>query len=1598
MEELLGALLSQRGEAGDACGAWAGAADLCKELLKAEAAEGVVGERRTQQQEEEDEKEGRSGGDGGAGAQRSAVEVAVLEVLRAAPRETCAHAGGEHADWGEWLHTLEEICVFCERLGCCSEENAAAVVPPGAGSLHEEGRRGGGGGGGGLVEGVQRRVDADNDVRDGKNGHDEEEDSRRSRIHLSVETRALQATQILQKVADVVLQVFDACAARNAAKPAGGDVGMLHQQLRETDNEDDGNCSSTASFNAGVRILTAVLASLRTLHPMLDARVAAAMENVAGTHSGIAGLVLERLTRVVSTNEPARVATVLRLSSESLVEMSVPQLDALRELVVASLEALPSDAATSSDMLRNFVSCVPSLTRSLGAALCGSVPPGATGTRVSSAGSAAIVSGAAIAGDGVGGAAAAPQPGCIDANAAFAMQTHSEGTDARWLSIVLTIIQHATDAGAWCRTHLEDRFRKHLRLRTSMGDSVDVGLVSFERLCTLLQAADGAHAGAAGMILLGMESTSAAARADADAIFFDEVVVTRRWAMPALASAMAATDMTRELTEVVLRWFAISRRKGGNFDARVAAETASLCCASVVYLNHGVHLLTELFARTAETGDDGAHELYRGALENVLHRAAVNRSEHEDFQSAAIGCAVDALDGHRRSAAVLARLVSVCLRGFEGSEESAVRLAQALKQLVSWRLPGLNADASEQSGSTFDGIIAATLALWLRCQATASTVTWRSQFFAEMWATVREYCPFLFARHLGALVHDELVRSNGTQPVALCVDSVELLLEVYESRMTELKAWCLETSMGVRPSASYTFDAAPAVLTASMMLLRHRKFLHSTSSSTSLVPQYEQKPVVIVVSPDDDDEGSHRAGGVRVDRLWNIELLRRSIESTSVSAAFLKGAVDATTPGQLASLLIVLGSYASLERGRREICRECMRAVSNVMARSTRDAIAFDPWTAERVLDDCVSGLLEVMHEEAGAAGLAGGDTTMASDRRRFTRSSNLDDEDEDDNDAAYSGALGVARVLALLAGACSSSFAVPHVTMVPYPLSLDGSQPPVSALVNTTNELACVTYDSVVAGHSSSAATSERSSVSVAVTIYVLHAAVHAMHVGEGRMRDTSWVSLLLSDTVRGVLGMDALKFVERGCGHNSIYTCGREVASRPASAVVIFVFMLLVRGGQNCWEYVRSGTRPRSRGVLGDVLDTLTPLVLSECFDDGHEGRTEVASGNDCVDGRGAERALTADVGNRNTSGITVSGVPGIQQHVASVLRELASILASEAPYGADAASLLIFEMQIARGMGEASSHQCPIVAMDSVLSLALSSPVSSEMHGHSGVLGDVLVYAARTGCLGFLDVALGELEGRLADAADEGDFSGVYILPSCLRASIEAALLPGVGGAVGTEAFPRIEEEQEEDDDERVSANAMRRSIFIRACRMYGVAMQHARLGSGLLRVLHVLETYADAQGDAAGLRSAYDALLERCGASTPDVQAIHGTRDPHHEEERRKMRRKLEKKEDEDEDYGIVGAGGVDGNRGWANARKKNAKKTKKKKKKRRNPFIVAAMQQKKREYDEDEDDYSDLEDWLVCKPGRDYSRFFKRHEEKRMRNTSARTTNATSGAP
>ena len=55
MEELLGALLSQRGEAGDACGAWAGAADLCKELLKAEAAGGVVGERRTQQQEERHE-------------------------------------------------------------------------------------------------------------------------------------------------------------------------------------------------------------------------------------------------------------------------------------------------------------------------------------------------------------------------------------------------------------------------------------------------------------------------------------------------------------------------------------------------------------------------------------------------------------------------------------------------------------------------------------------------------------------------------------------------------------------------------------------------------------------------------------------------------------------------------------------------------------------------------------------------------------------------------------------------------------------------------------------------------------------------------------------------------------------------------------------------------------------------------------------------------------------------------------------------------------------------------------------------------------------------------------------------------------------------------------------------------------------------------------------------------------------------------------------------------------------------------------------------------------------------------------------------------
>ena len=55
--------------------------------------------------------------------------------------------------------------------------------------------------------------------------------------------------------------------------------------------------------------------------------------------------------------------------------------------------------------------------------------------------------------------------------------------------------------------------------------------------------------------------------------------------------------------------------------------------------------------------------------------------------------------------------------------------------------------------------------------------------------------------------------------------------------------------------------------------------------------------------------------------------------------------------------------------------------------------------------------------------------------------------------------------------------------------------------------------------------------------------------------------------------------------------------------------------------------------------------------------------------------------------------------------------------------------------------------------------------------------------------------------------------------------------------------------------------------------------------------------------------------------------------------------------------------------------------------KRNAFIAAALREKTKG-DDQNDDFSDLEDFLVCKPGRDYSEFFQRVEKKRRRRSKA----------
>ena len=56
------------------------------------------------------------------------------------------------------------------------------------------------------------------------------------------------------------------------------------------------------------------------------------------------------------------------------------------------------------------------------------------------------------------------------------------------------------------------------------------------------------------------------------------------------------------------------------------------------------------------------------------------------------------------------------------------------------------------------------------------------------------------------------------------------------------------------------------------------------------------------------------------------------------------------------------------------------------------------------------------------------------------------------------------------------------------------------------------------------------------------------------------------------------------------------------------------------------------------------------------------------------------------------------------------------------------------------------------------------------------------------------------------------------------------------------------------------------------------------------------------------------------------------------------------------------------------------------KRKNNPFIKAAKDDDGHSGDEN-DDYSDLEDFLVCKPGRDYSKMFLKQRKRKERRES-----------
>lgn len=448
------------------------------------------------------------------------------------------------------------------------------------------------------------------------------------------------------------------------------------------------------------------------------------------------------------------------------------------------------------------------------------------------------------------------------------------------------------------------------------------------------------------------------------------------------------------------------------------------------------------------------------------------------------------------------------------------------------------------------------------------------------------------------------------------------------------------------------------------------------------------------------------------------------------------------------------------------------------------------------------------------------------------------------------------------------------------------------------------------------------------------------------------SMMPVLLPKDVQARVGLDAIKLIERGCGQHRQLMSSREVACRPAAATLIFVSLVLLRGGDAFWRHFLG---PRSkelrtcctRTVIRDILQHLLPHVERECF-------ANASPGNE-ISAREQETAKASEA------------VRDAGAHVAFIVCELASRLASVLPCGYHMVPFLELEMRLLRRAemeGEFACSSCP--------KLVAASCTDPE------ALASLLACAAQHGYFTFFNEVIEELS-KLPQRR-------VRVRSACVAL---CALADAFVAAMETrQKGTLVEAGNRAVSDASAADSAHFDAMYVTGCRLYassigdGGADETVSQGQ-FVRVLSVFEHFASwraQQTQGSQLTDAYVNLVGDCCRTVADGSVQSEER----EEEEGGDNQTGDEDDDESGYWEIDGSfpGQLTPQRDAAGAaagrRAKNSKTPKK-----RNAFIAAALRERRKEYDQS-DDFSDLEDFLVCKPGRDYSDFFQRAEKKRRR--------------